>query len=144
GWMGVQAAGVQSPEASNAASGPSGAVAEAEVAADANSEALRADLRQIIARPGWSGDRWRGMVRSIDRGDELFSFGGEDPLAAASNMKLFTTAAALYYLGPDFRYNTFLMATGPVRDGVLEGDLVVYGTGDPTFSDRFGDKQRIW
>jgi D-alanyl-D-alanine carboxypeptidase len=57
-------------------------------------------------------------------------------------MKLFTTAAALYYLGSDYRYNTFLMATGPIRDGVLEGDLVVYGTGDPTFSGRFGSAAR--
>lgn len=145
GFMGLQAAGAPAPQTADAtAAGPSGSAAEAAVATDAMSEALRADLRQIIARPGWSGDRWSVTVRSIDRGDVLFSFGGGDPLAPASNMKLFTTAAALYYLGPDFRYNTFLMATGPVHDGVLDGDLVVYGTGDPTFSDRFGDKQRIW
>ncbi|HEX6135007.1 MAG TPA: D-alanyl-D-alanine carboxypeptidase/D-alanyl-D-alanine-endopeptidase [Longimicrobiales bacterium] len=140
GWVTVQAAGVQAPTAG----GPSAAASEVAAAALARTESLRTDLRGIIGRPGWRGDRWSVMVRSLDRGDTLFSYGGTDPLAPASNMKLFTTAAALYFLGPEFRYNTFLMATGPIRDGVLEGDVVVYGTGDPTLSDRFGDKLYVW
>ncbi|MBR9988697.1 MAG: D-alanyl-D-alanine carboxypeptidase/D-alanyl-D-alanine-endopeptidase, partial [Gemmatimonadetes bacterium] len=124
--------------------GPSAASAEVAAVAEEMRATLAGDLREIIARPRWAGDVWSVMVRSLDRGDTLFSFGGEDPLAPASNMKLYTTAAALYYLGPDYRYNTFLMATGPIRDGVLEGDLVLYGTGDPTFSSRFGDHLRVW
>jgi D-alanyl-D-alanine carboxypeptidase/D-alanyl-D-alanine-endopeptidase (penicillin-binding protein 4) len=59
-------------------------------------------------------------------------------------MKLFTVSAALYYLGPDYRYNTFLLATGPVQDGSVLGDLVIYGTGDPTLSDRFSMKTSVW
>jgi serine-type D-Ala-D-Ala carboxypeptidase/endopeptidase (penicillin-binding protein 4) len=127
-----------------AAGGPDASGAEEAAAAEAMRVALEGDLREIIARPRWTGDEWSVMVRSLDRGDTLFSFGGDTPLAPASNMKLFTTAAALYYLGPNFRYNTFLMATGPIRDGVLDGDLVLYGTGDPTFSSRFGDNLRVW
>jgi D-alanyl-D-alanine carboxypeptidase/D-alanyl-D-alanine-endopeptidase (penicillin-binding protein 4) len=126
------------------AAGPSAAVSAAAAVVEATRAALDRDLREIIARPRWTGDQWSVMVRSLDRGDTLFSFGGEEPLAPASNMKLFTTAAALYYLGPDFRFNTFLMATGPIRDGVLDGDLVLYGTGDPSFSSRFGDNLRVW
>src|SRR5690606_4441842 len=151
GWLSIQAAtGPAATDGSaaagmsaiavagsqQAAGGPDASGAEEEAAAEALRVALEGDLREIIARPRWSGDEWSVMVRSLDRGDTLFSFGGESPLAPASNMKLFTTAAALYYLGPHFRYNTFLMATGPIRDGVLEGDLVLYGTGDPSFSDR--------
>jgi serine-type D-Ala-D-Ala carboxypeptidase/endopeptidase (penicillin-binding protein 4) len=123
-----------------AAAAPSAAIA----AADPASRALQAELEALIRRPGWRGDRWSVMVVSLDRGDTLFAYGAHEPLAPASNMKLFTTAAALYYLGPDYRYNTFLMATGPIRDGVLEGDLVVYGTGDPTFSGRFGSPVGVW
>ena len=52
----------------------------------------------------------------------------------ASNAKLFTTAAALHYLGDDYRFLTVLFADGPVRSGELFGDLVLYGTGDPTFA----------
>src|SRR5688572_426749 len=109
-----------------------------------NVSSLRTDLEQILNRPRWNGDRWSVMVVSLDRGDTLFAHGADEKLAPASNMKLFTTAAALYYLGPDYRYNTFLMATGPVQDGVIAGDLVVYGTGDPTFSDRFGNRAAVF
>ncbi|MGH7466186.1 MAG: D-alanyl-D-alanine carboxypeptidase/D-alanyl-D-alanine endopeptidase, partial [Longimicrobiales bacterium] len=150
GWLSVQAAaGPSTPAQARAVAGGPTAAASAtasatSAAADALNEALAGDLREIIARPRWTGDRWSVMVRSLDRGDTLFSFGGEEPLTPASNMKLFTTAAALYYLGPDFRYNTFLLATGPIRDGVLDGDVVVYGTGDPTISNRFGDKLSVW
>jgi D-alanyl-D-alanine carboxypeptidase/D-alanyl-D-alanine-endopeptidase (penicillin-binding protein 4) len=140
GWLSVQGAGVQAPQTEP---GPSAAAATTAAAVDASVASLRTDLAEIIRRPGWTGDRWSVMVRSLDRGDTLFMTGAE-PLAPASNMKLFTTAAALYYLGPDFRYNTFLMATGPIRDGVLEGDLVVYGTGDPSFSDRFGNRLNVF
>jgi serine-type D-Ala-D-Ala carboxypeptidase/endopeptidase (penicillin-binding protein 4) len=120
------------------------AAVPAVVSAGVEARSLQADLERLIRRPGWTGDRWSVMVVSLDRGDTLFAHGAHEPLTPASNIKLFTTAAALYYLGPDYRYNTFLMATGPIQDGVLDGDLVVYGTGDPTFSARFGSALAVW
>ena len=114
------------------------AAAAAAAAASPEVAALQRDLERLITEPKWPHDQWSVMVVSLDRGDTLFAHGPSDVLAPASNMKVFTTAAALYYLGPDFRYNTFLMGTGPIENGVLKGDLVLYGTGDPTFSSRFG------
>ncbi|HET9985424.1 MAG TPA: D-alanyl-D-alanine carboxypeptidase/D-alanyl-D-alanine-endopeptidase [Longimicrobiales bacterium] len=99
--------------------------------------ALRSDLERLIASPGWAGDEWSVTVVSLDRRDTLFSHGSDTPLAPASNLKLFTTTAALYYLGPDYRYSTYVLANGAVRSGVVEGDLVLYGTGDPSLSFRF-------
>ena len=58
-------------------------------------------------------------------------------LAPASNMKMATTAAALHFLGPLFRYKTFIYADGPLEEGILRGDLILYGTGDPGISERF-------
>ncbi|MGH8686484.1 MAG: D-alanyl-D-alanine carboxypeptidase/D-alanyl-D-alanine endopeptidase [Burkholderiales bacterium] len=49
----------------------------------------------------------------------------------ASVMKLVTTYAALELLGPSYHWKTEAYATGPLRDGVLEGDLVLKGYGDP-------------
>lgn len=106
--------------------------------------ALRTDIERIIRAPGWREGSWSVLVVSLEHGDTLFSHAPDVPLAPASNVKLFTTAAALYYLGDDFRFNTFLLADGPVRGGVLHGDLILYGTGDPTLADRFGSKNAVW
>ncbi len=58
----------------------------------------------------------------------------------ASNLKLVVTAVALERLGPDFTWRTSVYGTAPVGgDGVLRGDLVLYGRGDPNLSGRFTD-----
>lgn len=96
--------------------------------------ALQRELQALVNGAGWG--RYGVLVVSMERGDTLFALGADRSLAPASNMKLFTTAAALLLLGPEFRYSTYLLADGEVRDGVLEGDLILYGTGDPTLSGR--------
>ena len=53
------------------------------------------------------------------------------PMNPASVMKLVTTYAALELLGPAYRWKTEIYATAPVREGVLDGDLVFKGYGDP-------------
>ncbi len=100
-------------------------------------EELRRELDRLLARAPWRRVRWGVWAVSLDRGDTLFTKNAHEPMAPASNVKIITTAAALHHLGPDFRYRTWVLADGPVRDGVVEGDLVLYGTGDPTFSDQF-------
>ena len=49
----------------------------------------------------------------------------------ASVMKLFTTYAGLSLLGPQHVWQNRVYADGPVRDGVLQGNLIVRGSGDP-------------
>src|SRR5687768_10589806 len=120
------------------------AAAPAPVAPAAPATRLQSDLERMIDSPGWAGDRWSVLVLSLDKGDTLFNHGGDESLVPASNLKLFTTAAALYYLGPDFRYNTFLLTDGTIANGVLTGDVVVYGTGDPSFTSRFGRRDGVW
>ena len=55
----------------------------------------------------------------------------ERPFNPASTMKLVTTHAALSMLGPGYRWTTRFLTTGPIRDGVLQGDLILQGGGDP-------------
>ena len=97
---------------------------------------LRGELGRMINAPGWSDAIHSVLVVSLDQGDTIFALNPDLPVAPASNMKLFSTAAALYYLGPDFRYSTFALADGPISGGVLEGDVILYGTGDPSLSSR--------
>lgn len=62
-------------------------------------------------------------------------------LPTASTMKAITTATALELLGKDYRYSTYLETSGTIEAGVLKGDLMVRGTGDPTLgSEKVGDK----
>jgi D-alanyl-D-alanine carboxypeptidase/D-alanyl-D-alanine-endopeptidase (penicillin-binding protein 4) len=58
---------------------------------------------------------------------------GTVPLPAASLTKIATSLAALKTWGPDHQFETLISATGPVKNGVLHGDLVIQGSGDPFF-----------
>lgn len=98
---------------------------------------LRSGIERLLDRGGWEGADWSVMAASLDGGDVLFSHAAGRELAPASNMKLFTTAAALHFIGPDYRFKTYLLTTGEIRDSVLVGDLIIYGTGDPTLSGRY-------
>ena len=71
------------------------------------------------------------LAVSLDRGDTLFAREADRLYTPASNRKLFTAASALHWLGPDHRFRTTLVATGPVEADTLRGDLVLIGRGDP-------------
>ena len=58
---------------------------------------------------------------------------GTKPLPAASLTKIATSLAALKHWGPDHKFETLIGATGPIKNGVLEGHLVVNASGDPLF-----------
>ncbi len=58
---------------------------------------------------------------------------GSIPLPAASLTKIATSLVALQTWGPQYQFITHVGATGPIQAGVLQGDLVVQGVGDPLF-----------
>lgn len=103
--------------------------------------ALQEELTSVLERTGWRGATWGILAVSLEWGDTLFALNADLPLIPASNMKLLTAAAALHYLGPEYRYRTFVLADGTVTDGVLDGDLVLFGTGDPALSWRFAESR---
>jgi D-alanyl-D-alanine carboxypeptidase/D-alanyl-D-alanine-endopeptidase (penicillin-binding protein 4) len=61
----------------------------------------------------------------------LFTHRPAQPMNPASTMKLVTTFAGLELLGPDFQWTTEAYADGPIVAGVLDGNLVLKGHGDP-------------
>lgn len=71
------------------------------------------------------------VVLDLERGTPIAQHGADRVHIPASSAKLATAVVALERLGPEHRYLTELRATGPVRDGVLEGDLILKGGGDP-------------
>ncbi len=64
--------------------------------------------------------------------------------APASCMKLAVAAACLDLLGPDHKLDTQLMGLGKVEEGVLEGDLIVIGGGDPAICGRENETDPLW
>ncbi|HSG09087.1 MAG TPA: D-alanyl-D-alanine carboxypeptidase/D-alanyl-D-alanine-endopeptidase [Longimicrobiales bacterium] len=70
-------------------------------------------------------------------GRTLYARDAHRKFVPASNQKILVTSAALSLLGPGYRYESALWSDGPFADGVLDGDLVLVGTGDPTLSRPF-------
>src|SRR5881392_1451882 len=81
-------------------------------------------------------DRANWGVYVVDDGKVLFARNADRFYVPASNTKLVVTAAATVLLPPDYRVTTSVYANGRVDNGVLNGDLVLYGRGDPTWSER--------
>lgn len=100
-------------------------------------EAMAGVLDSIFNDTAFASAHWGVLVRSLESGRTLYARNAGRMFVPASNMKIVTAAAALEALGPEYRYQTRIAAAGPVRDGVLRGDLVVIGGGDPTISERF-------
>ncbi len=71
-------------------------------------------------------------VVDLETGEVLYDRGGDKLLTPASNLKIYTSAAALHLLGPEYRWKTFVRLFGhPIRDGVLHGTFQLLGGGDP-------------
>src|SRR5947209_10769368 len=99
---------------------------------------LSARIREMLDRPEISPALVAVKVASLDTGGLLFEENSGKMLRPASNMKLYTIAAALDRLTPDYRFRTSVYAVArPNANGLLKGDLIVYGRGDPSFSRRF-------
>ncbi len=108
------------------------------VAAPQTLEELRARIQERFAQPPFAASHLAAKIVSLDTGRTLFEQNASKWLQPASNMKLYTVAAALDRLSPDYRFTTSVYALArPDAAGTVRGDLIVYGRGDPTFAIRF-------
>ena len=100
---------------------------------------LREEIDQIITTPPLDQVNWGIRIVDPARGQILYSRHAQLKFVPASNMKILSTATALSVLGPDYRYRTGLLGVGNLSDGgtVLDGDLLLRASGDPTLSERF-------
>lgn len=101
-------------------------------------EELRARVRELVSRPEFAASNLAIKVASLDTGRVMLEENAGKWMQPASNMKLYTVAAALDRLGPDYHFITSVYA--PARadaSGTIRGDLIVYGRGDPSYATRF-------
>src|SRR3569623_747827 len=100
----------------------------------AHAEALPSAFSTALQQAGIPLDHVAVVVQPLDADEPLICHNADAALNPASVMKLVTSFAALNQLGPDYVWKTDVWAEGPIRDGVLEGDLSVKGYGDPTLT----------
>ena len=101
---------------------------------------LQAKIRTILLRPELRRGQVGIKVASLDSGKTMFEENAEKYFVPASNMKIFTVGTALVRLTPDFRFTTSVYAAAkPDADGVIKGDLTIYGRGDPSLAAAFNN-----
>ncbi|HEY1327841.1 MAG TPA: D-alanyl-D-alanine carboxypeptidase/D-alanyl-D-alanine-endopeptidase [Casimicrobiaceae bacterium] len=93
--------------------------------------ALPREVRRAFLDAGIPLDHVAVVVQDVRGRRPLLAWDAERAMSPASVMKLVTTFVALELLGPDYTWRTEAFADGPIVDGVLHGDLVLRGRGDP-------------
>ena len=74
-------------------------------------------------------------VKSMNTNSTLYTYNANQPLTPASTMKILTAEAALIFLGPNYRFSTQLLTDAKsVKNGVLQGNLYVVFSGDPSLT----------
>lgn len=95
---------------------------------------LTGELNHIIAANNLNADV-TVYVKSMRHGDALYTRNIYKPFAPASTLKIFTAEAALVFLGPEYRFATQLLTDAKsVKNGILQGNLYVVLSGDPTLT----------
>lgn len=98
---------------------------------------LAEELRRLMESPALRRARFGVCAMDLASEEWLFEHNADELLTPASNVKLATTAAALELLGPDFEFRTTVALIGKLLPGgVLQGDLLLVGRGDPNISGR--------
>ncbi len=87
-------------------------------------------LQEARANPVLTGTAI-GFCLIDSKGDVTMDENAGSAFIPASSFKTLTTATALEILGPDFHFTTELKSTAPIQEGVIRGDLVIVGGGDP-------------
>jgi D-alanyl-D-alanine carboxypeptidase/D-alanyl-D-alanine-endopeptidase (penicillin-binding protein 4) len=90
-------------------------------------DAITADRGAIVA----------GVIYDLDAQKTVAAKNEFTRITPASLSKIYTSASAMDQLGPEYRFQTHLLVNGPVENGILLGDLIIKGGGDPTLGSRF-------
>lgn len=92
-----------------------------------------ATIKSIVAN-NLGNDNSAIAIRDAKTGELVYSYNGKKLMRPASNLKLITGAAALDILGEDYRFKTKLYIDGEIKNNVLQGDVYIKGSGDPTLN----------
>ncbi len=98
-------------------------------------QSLEQRLNRLLETPPFNRATWN-IYAQDDRGHVLVNRNGDRFSVPASNTKLIVASTATVLLPADYRARTSVYANGTLAGGILEGDLILYGRGDPSWSER--------
>ncbi|MEX0746851.1 MAG: D-alanyl-D-alanine carboxypeptidase, partial [Rhodothermales bacterium] len=107
-------------------------------------DALARELDAILDDEKFENAFWGLKVVNLRTGETIYRRNDRKSFTPASNTKLYTTAAALDLLGPDYRYRTQVYVDGHVEDSLLFGNLIVRGSAAPTIGGHYDVKTGKW
>jgi D-alanyl-D-alanine carboxypeptidase/D-alanyl-D-alanine-endopeptidase (penicillin-binding protein 4) len=116
-------------------------------------ERLSLDIMAATRLPGVQRGVWGIAVHSLDRDERIFALNPDTLLVPASTTKLVSLSSAVDAVGWDHRFLTTLAMSGGIVNilepertelGVLRGDLLITGGGDPSIAGRGGDDLSGW
>lgn len=105
---------------------------------------LRQDLLADTQTAGVLRGMWGIVVHSLDRDERLVELNPQTLFVPASVAKIVSAVSAADAVGWDYTYATPVRTTAPLLNGVLTGDLIVSGSGDPTPGGREGESLQEW
>lgn len=106
-----------------------------EISGQPKDVALCASINQTIEQSEFSNARWGIAAISLKDGRVVCARDARKLFNPASAQKILTSVVALDLLGADFRWQTKALATKEIENGILGGDLILYGHGAPDFDD---------
>ncbi len=89
-------------------------------------------LDRFVRSSGITPSATAVLITDLETGNTIVAHNGSVPLVPASIMKAVTSASLLSKSRPDRRYITEVYSEGSVKDGVLDGNITIIGSGDPT------------
>ena len=98
---------------------------------------LEQTLDQVARRAPTRSPGVSVAIAELDSGATVYTRNPDQAETIASVTKMLSSAAAIHFLGPDYKFKTTFWRRGDVKDGVLQGSLLVVGGGDPNISGRF-------
>lgn len=100
-------------------------------AAAASAQTLTERIDALLKEPALECGMQGILIKSLRTGQTLYERNAGKRMVPASNFKLLVSSTALEKLGPEFTYKTEVLAAGKIDSGVVDGDLVLKGGGDP-------------
>ncbi len=104
-----------------------------------SAQGLPSEVQSALQKAHVPREAMVAVVQEVGSSTTALSWQADKAVNPASVMKLFTTYAALDLLGPAWTWTTQVWVQGSIRDGVLEGNLLIKGQGDPKLV-----MERVW